>query len=88
MLRVLPYSSARDKILDGDALLFRGRLAGADHYHVGMAAWWHHRLHCLEQVPRYGGRLAKLSRRVADCRDGIDVYGLDGDGRLIVSKLA
>ena len=73
---LVPYNTARSEILDGDALLFRGRLAGADHYHVGMAAWWHRRLHCLEQVPRYGGRIAKLSCRVAECPAGIDVYGL------------
>ena len=87
MLNIIPYSQARNEILDGDALLFRRHPAspserilahagGGVHYHVAMAGWWHRRLLCLEQVPRYGGRNPKLSDRVAECPGRIDVYGL------------
>ena len=87
MLRIIPYSQARKEILDGDALLFRRRrgspserivahAGGGVYYHVAMAGRWHKRLLCLEQVPRYGGRVSKLSDRVAECPGRIDVYDL------------
>ena len=73
---LIPYSGARQKIRDGDLLLFRrenrltSRLiaaAGRSEYcHAAMAAWWNERLMCLETVQSHGGRAIMLSAAVAD----------------------
>jgi hypothetical protein len=79
------YPTTREKILDGDLLLFRrqkpslvGRLitvAGRSIYsHVGMAAWWRGRLMCLDTLQFHGGRAVALSHLVDDAPGRIDVY--------------
>lgn len=88
---LIPYSVARQKIRDGDLLLFRrksgvmGKLiatAGRSEYcHAAMAAWWNERLMCLETVQSHGGRAIMLSAAVQESPDLIDVYRVNRNRR-------
>jgi len=81
---LVPYNVARQKVRDGDLLLFRRRrglvgklisVAGRSEYcHAAMAAWWNGRLMCLETVQGRGGRAVLLSTLVEDAPGRIDVF--------------
>jgi hypothetical protein len=81
---LVPYNTAREKIRDGDVLLFRRRrglmgkliaTAGRSAYsHAAMAAWWNDRLMCLETAQGCGGRAVLLSTLVEDAPGRIDVF--------------
>jgi len=86
----MPYDQAREYILDGDVLLFRGRMAviarmirvytNSQYAHVGMAGWSNGGAEDpLSDLMVYemlpgGGRGVKLSSRVRDLPGDIDVY--------------
>jgi len=87
---VIPYNEAREHILDGDVLLFRGRMpvvakairvfTNSQYAHVGMAGWSNGgHDDPLSDLMIYemlpgGGRGVKLSERVISCPNDIDVY--------------
>jgi hypothetical protein len=87
----LDYGLAREKIRDGDLLLFRRRrgflgklisVAGRSEYsHAGMAAWWNGRLMCLETVQWHGGWAILLSNLVEKHPGRIDVYRANANRR-------
>ena len=77
------YANVRDRIQDGDLLLFRRRgLSGAAigaagrsiYSHAAIAAWWSESLMCVETGERFGGRAVRLSPLVAASPCRIDVY--------------
>jgi len=87
--RPVCYRLARPTIRDGDVLLFRSRRrlvsrliakAGRSEYsHAGMAAWWNHRLMCLDTIQGQGGRAVLLSNLVRESPGRIDIYGTNGE---------
>jgi hypothetical protein len=79
------YSHVRDKIADGDLLLYRRRvlisIAGrGEHSHAAKAASWDADLFCLE-ISALGGRAVTLSSQVARYPGRIDVYEANPDNR-------
>jgi hypothetical protein len=75
----MPLDEARQKIRNGDLLLFRRRgaisIAGrGEHSHAAKAAWWEDDLFCLEVLSWYGGRAVTLASQVQQCPGRIDVF--------------
>jgi hypothetical protein len=73
---MMPIAEARQKIRDGDLLLFRRRgaisIAGrGEHSHAAKAAWWKDDLFCLEVMWWHGGRAVTLASQV-------ERYAVDG----------
>jgi hypothetical protein len=93
----IPYDQARPMIHDADVLLFRGDkwyqriigIAGRSHYcHVGLAAWWHGRVHVLQQTG-FGDHKPLLSELLRTTCKEIDVYepvGISETQRLFAVK--
>lgn len=76
-MRIEPYHRVRDKIADGDVLLFRGTsLVGrfGDYSHAAVAAWWGSSLMLIEMRAVLGGRVATLASALAQHDGQIDVY--------------
>jgi hypothetical protein len=76
---MLPFAEAREKIYDGDLLLFRRRgaisIAGrGEHSHAAKAAWWDDDIFCLEVQWLYGGRAVTLASHVKRYPGRIDVF--------------
>jgi hypothetical protein len=74
-----PLVEAREKIHDGDLLLFRRRcaisVAGRSEYsHAAKAAWWGDELMCLEVTSIHGGRAVTLFSQVRQYPGRYDVY--------------
>jgi len=86
----IPYNKARKYILDGDILLFRGRMpviarairvfTNSQYAHVGVAGWSNGDTEnpladlMIYEMLPGGGRGVKLSSRVESCPGDIDVY--------------
>lgn len=87
MLRKLvPLSTAKREVRDGDLLLFRRRgliaVAGrGEHSHAGKAAWWGDELFCLEVREWHGGRAVTLASQVRRRPGSIDVFAANPAGR-------
>lgn len=84
--QLVHYGDARDRIADGDLLLFRRRglisIAGrGDHSHAAKAARWEDDLFCLEIRELVGGRAVTLSSQVKRWPGRIDVYEVNPDNR-------
>jgi hypothetical protein len=76
---MMPIAEARQKIRDGDLLLFRRRgaisIAGrGEHSHAAKAAWWDDDLFCLEVMWWQGGRAVTLDSQVQRYPGRIDVF--------------
>jgi hypothetical protein len=74
-----PFAEARQKIHDGDLLLFRRRgpisIAGrGEHCHAAKAAWWDGDLFCLEVLEWHGGRAVTLASQVEQYPGRYDVF--------------
>jgi hypothetical protein len=85
-LTTIGYDLARRQIQDADVLLFRGQswysktiaCAGRSPYsHVGMAAWWHDRIHLLQSTA-FGDHKPLLSSMVDSMPGRIDVWRVNG----------
>jgi hypothetical protein len=81
-----PFAEAREKIRDGDLLLFRRRgvisIAGrGEHSHAAKAAWWEDDLFCLEVTQFCGGRAVTLASQVKRYPRRIDVYQVNPRNR-------
>jgi hypothetical protein len=82
-MRNVSYSVAREHILEGDILLYRGvnfysrflKMGGESPYtHVAIASWHNDILECVEFHEKYGGRTVSLEQyNKLDKRD-IEVY--------------
>lgn len=82
----LSYDDSREKILDGDILMYRGRslqsriirwITGSPYSHAGLAAWWNDRLMVLEAVNR-GVLVSPLSLNVRHYAGSVEWFTVDG----------
>jgi len=81
--QVFPYAQARERIQDGDVLLFRGQgliawgvsvITKSPYNHAAEAAWWSRILMCVETRGLRNARAVVLSSQVKKYRCRIDVY--------------
>jgi len=84
-LNLVRYRDVRNRIRDGDLLLFRSRglIAACGrgvHSHAAKAAWWGDDLFCLE-VQWSGGRAVMLSGQVRRRPGRCDVFEVNPDNR-------
>lgn len=84
--QVIPYARARERIQDGDILLFRGcglvawgvsAIIHSPYNHAALAAWWGDVLMCVETRGLRNARAVVLSSQVRGRPSQIDVYRYD-----------
>ena len=82
MKNKLIYSKNRNKIKDGDVLLYEGKgflswvikkLSHSKYSHAGMVAWWNDRLMVIEAI-RKGVVVTTLSRNVTRYHGNVELY--------------